>query len=361
MKENIYTRSQILYLTAIILISFGKGMGLPGNNSIYIILFSLAVVLIVLKISRDIWDISILYKVMIVGIIALVNFFFTREPAFLFSLVLLVGVKGISFHSILKVAFFSRIFAFITTVGLSFLGVLPKYEIVFYRNNTFISRFGYGFEHPNLLHSSFVMIVLFGMYLYYNKINLVHYTFILLLNLLIYYASASRTGFYIIIIAVVVHLFSQLSFFKNVLRIVLPWLQIILTLITITLALNIQKPIVARLDEYFTGRLYYANLQFQYFPSLLGRHYPSELNINFDNSYSMLFALYGIIVALLLHYWYCSTAVKIRKLSDFAPVFLFFVLSIIMFTESYYTNAVYNVTLFMTAIIFFNGEKEEFL
>ena len=348
---------EILFLVSLFLITFSKGIGLDSSSGLYLSVTISSFILILLKVTLEKWKIKDIYLIFLIVIIFGVSFIINHEEALLFTSIIAIGSKGISLKKIFSVMIISRVLGFIYNFFGTMLGFVENRSILFYRDGQIIVRNDFGFGHPNLLHSSILIIVLLYFFLRYYKISIMDYCVILSINYFFFQFSASRTGYYSVIIAVLIHIISRSDLYSNILRKIVPYVQFTLSFITLLLAYLYNNTLIQRLDILLTGRIYYSHEQLKYPLTLFGRDY-SQTKIIFDNSYSMLFSEYGLIISgiFLISYFYVSK--KVIHLKDFRYTYILLILSIVLFTESYYTNILYNISLFIVVKIYFNDIEE---
>lgn len=95
-------------------------------------------------------------------------------------------------------------YSFLVTLGgclvivlLSVTGILGSISLTqdYGRSDGVITRYTFGFGHPNSLQCMFFMLMLLGMYLYAQRMKWYTYLILLIANYGIYYLTDSRTGF----------------------------------------------------------------------------------------------------------------------------------------------------------------------
>ncbi|GGE24876.1 hypothetical protein [Streptococcus himalayensis] len=347
------TKNEILYLLPLLLISFVKGIGISSDNKVYVAVLLFGTVLIVMKSVKERWTRNEFIGLAALFLIGVLSLLMTKKETVLFSLLLVVGSKGIRLNKIFWTMLISRLVGFFYNVLLSVVGILPAKQAIFYREGVFISRYSFGFGHPNLFHSSFFMIVVLWLFLKFERLKLIEVFFLMICNFLIFSYSYSRTGFYMICLLFVGYYALQWKPVLKLLKIVVPYVQFFLLGLTLVLARLLGKSvIVQQLDIFLTGRLYYTHLQFQYPLTLFGRNYDGT-GILFDNSYSMIVMLYGVILAIIVSLAYYKTARFTANYGSLATNFVLVMISLLLFTESFYMNTLFNITLFIIAKYYF--------
>lgn len=124
-------------------------------------------------------------------------------------------------------------------------------------------------------------------------------------------------------------------------------------------------PIVSKLDNLLSGRIYYAKLILTDSLNLFGNeiNYFIDRYILFfhDNSYSSTLALSGIIITFGYMYLYFKTSRKLVQDHNIAALYLFVSNSLLFYSEDYIREPFLNITLFFIGKYIFNelGEINE--
>lgn len=181
--------------------------------------------------------------------------------------------------------------------------------------------------------------------------NLLAYCALFCVDWVIYKYSLSRTGFLVIILLLILGILSKIRWVNNFICRISVYIQIIIFMITIVLCTFLKNTELYRiLDNLMTGRLYYSVIQLSYLPRLFGRN----INVFFDNSYSMMISRYGILLTLIFLYFYYKTAKVSFKFGNTSLSIIFIILSVNFIGESSMPNALINISLLFMAKYFFN-------
>ena len=339
-----------------IIISFMKGIGLASSNQIYIACYVIGILLTFIKIFKVRYKKSEINTIGIILLIGIIDFIVGKETTILFTAIAIVTLKDIDIKKILKIIFFTRIFAFIIMITSSLLGIIPNNTIEFYREGIgFVNRMTLGYSHPNLTQASFVLIVVLYVYNYYEKIDLKRVVVLELLNCLIYHFTVSRSGFFILsIFLVYVYLMKRIKIVnKNSKRLLNVTLFFSILFSFIVAQVYGENIIVDKLDAILTGRIRYMSetLKNYQIPMFSTNKYN---NILFDNGYFDLIYNGG----LLAFAWYIYNQIKTNKIlvknnlerEIVVTLFLF----IYCITESYYASIIMNISLVFFAFYIFS-------
>ena len=143
-------------------------------------------------------------KIVILLIISIIICYSTMEIDFIYSLLLAIIFVKEENGDYLFVKYFvaSAICLFFLTITMGKVGIIDSYESVRLVDGILTHRNSLGFEHVNAVFKNFFPICL-GLYLlFYNKgkkEKIILYIMMVITGLLLYKATDSRTGFYVIL------------------------------------------------------------------------------------------------------------------------------------------------------------------
>lgn len=353
-------KNDLLYYISIFLVSFFKGFGLGSNDFIYQISMFTAIALCSLKIIIDLKngiEKEKLVQIFIVICVIMINFFILKDITLPLSIFFFLAIRGTSLYTVLYIVFFSKISSFLINILLVFMNIRDYKIIEFYRNG-FIYRNDFGFGHPNTFHYMLASIICLILVLFFKKIKIWHLFTILGINYVFYNFSQSRTGYFNIVLLVVFFFLIKNIKIKRIMYFISKYIQIFLLIFTYILSILLYKvEFVSTINQLLTGRIHYSNLQFQQGISIFGRNFDG-FNIIFDNSYSMILTMYGIIISFIFIYLYNKSIKYLIKYNVDSLVLMFLIFSVYMFTESYMVSSVINLTLLVFSKIYFNETEE---
>lgn len=358
--SHVKKREAVIYIF-FALIAFCKGLGLSSSSKIYIIMYIFGIIMVFLKISTEKYTYKELIPILILFLIGIVDLVFGGVTTVLFTAISLCCLKDINIKQIVKIMLFARMISFLLLILLSTTGIVENNVILHYRNGVgFINRYSLGYEHPNLTHSSFsIIVILFG-YLYYRKINLFYVFLIEIFNYILYSFTVSRTGFMIISIYLIFLLVvKNIKFIRENITKIINVLFIFFIFISFVLAWGYGKiPFFETLNSLLTGRInYMSQLLNNYSVPLIGRE--SYGNILFDNGYFSILYEGGLLASIWYFYYNfkVNKYIKQHKLIPEALLSIFFMFYCIF--ESYYMNILMNPCLFFIAYVIFTNRNEK--
>lgn len=360
------TKSEFLILLFIIPITFCKSIGLSSNNKIYYTIFIYGVFLAIVKLFKDKFSKKQFIGFTSIMLIGMLNFILERQTVVLFTAIILCSMKDIKVYKIMKYMFWIRLVAFIGIIVLTISGILENNYLLFYRDGEYIKRYSFIFGHPNLAHSSFTIIIILGIYIYYNKLNIINVAIIEIINYIMYNFTYSRTGFLICSIFVAFALVYKNSkilkkfCYKNI-----KYFLIILILITIISGILYSKSdILKKLDNVLTGRIGYISLLVNNYsiPVVGSDKYNSIAMI--DNGYISLLYEGGVLATIWYIYYYSRTSKLLIKNNMEKEILVMIIFMIYSMTESFYMNIIMNPSLLFFSYYIFQetnkkGEKNE--
>lgn len=350
-KENFITYIYFFIIT------FCKGIGLSGNNKFFIISSLVGTFLILLKLLSASLKKNDFIALIFIVLIGLVDYIVGGTTTILFTALALCCLKDTKLKSIIKIMFWTRLLTFIMMILLSSFGIIENNIIEQYRfGSGVISRYTFGYSHPNFTHSAFAIIVFLGGYLYGSKMKLPHYFLVFLANYIIYYFTISRTGYYLVFFYLILLFFhNKVRWTKKIEPFILKYLFFVVFGLSVFCAYSYGKiDFVNHLDNALTGRIRYLNLLVtNYNPPLFGSTI-YEGKILFDNGYFSLLYEGGILAAIyFVFYMFKSNKYLIKnKMSD--EILLVIIFMIYCTFESYYPSILMNPSLLMFCYSIFN-------
>ncbi|CNH10878.1 TPA: hypothetical protein ACGL3H_000157 [Streptococcus agalactiae] len=302
-----------------------------------------------------------------VTILFVLNSFFSKGNSWLSILIILLGSRKIAIDRIIDSLLICKIISFIGVLTFVNLHILENKQVLTYRYGEVVARHAYGFNHPNTLHAFFFIIIMLFIYRFFTKLKYLHLVIILIINQYIYSISVARTGYFLVIFAVVFYIILRNNFLiQQVTFKIAPYVQFIAMFSLLLFSLFFfNTPIVSKLDNLLSGRIYYAKLILTDSLNLFGNeiNYFIDRYILFfhDNSYSSTLALSGIIITFGYMYLYFKTSRKLVQDHNIAALYLFVSNSLLFYSEDYIREPFLNITLFFIGKYIFNelGEINE--
>lgn len=235
-KVNICECFYLLYLSVMF---FARGIGLYDGMTLYnallvcgCILFGLKVLLTEHTILEYVWMTAFL----VIGFLVYKN---TGEKGLIVCIITMIGIKGVSIHRVFRTGAVVWTLSFICIMALTIWRIAPE-KILMHNKRGFgyVICHGLGYPHPNVLHISYIVLIMLIMYCIKSKgkRSLIISTGLCMLgNLFVFTYSVSFTGFIGTTFYLVVNLYLQMRNKKTIgekilLQLMLP-LEVIFSII----------------------------------------------------------------------------------------------------------------------------------
>lgn len=358
MKKLKVDKNNLVVYIFFFLISFCKGIGLSNASQIYLVIYLIGVILATIKLFKigfNQREILLLGSIFIIGVL---DFILGKETTILFTSITLIFLKNTNLKNVIKTLFIGRVFGFLLMIFMPLIGMIEMNTLNFYRAGEFITRYAFGYSHPNLAHSTFDIIVIMWLYLYNTKINLVNIATLEILNYILYKYTASRTGFLLLaIFLLIAYILKKKENFQKKLPKYLNIVFILLILCSILFAIGYGKvSIVNKLDVVLTGRIKYMSILINnYLPPIIKSK--SYAGILFDNGYFDLIYNGGLLASI----WFICMQIKtnniIKKKNLYNEALLSLMFFVCSITESYYVSSLMNVSILFIAYALYGPSK----
>lgn len=142
--------------------------------------------------------------------------FYTTRGFVLRAVLLILASKRIESKKVLKYYLIVNAIAYIVIMLASGLGISGNWmeEDAFRAVDEVKNRYVWGFNSPNTTHYALIRLILVAMYIWWDKIKLLHIIIIFGLNYALYTLTDSRTGFMVGLVACVLSVF--FLYFKKI-------------------------------------------------------------------------------------------------------------------------------------------------
>lgn len=240
-----------------------------------------------------------LIRISIFLCIALFFVIFQQDVNFLISLIFAIIIMKNQDKDFIKIFFFSSIILYLFTIVLYLLEVRPDNVMIRYVEGIIQKRYSLGFSHPNEVFLFYLPIVLSGYYLFSNK--KIYYIIMLLASCILYKLSLCRTGFYTVLIFLIL---SKIYPIKKIAKsniFVIKNIIFIFTIISLLVAYLFGNELNNTISSLLSGRPYYWNyyLNHNLMFTLLGKNKVEGYYL--DNFYIYLLVQLGIIGTYIYH------------------------------------------------------------
>ncbi|MBQ8833642.1 MAG: hypothetical protein IJ001_01790 [Oscillospiraceae bacterium] len=346
----------------IFLITLLKSLGARAEDPVYVIAFIIGCFSILIKMLREQFTRHELISVIFIIIVGTADFILGNATTVLFTAIAICGTKNIDKSHVVRIVFWTRLIAFFALISLSAFGIIENEVVQVYRNDVAINRYMLGHDHPNMAHMSFAIIVVLMLYLYGEKMRLLHYCALLICNLVLYKFTYSRTGVLLILVSILfdagVKNFQIQKLSMRLLKNLYIW-EFVLTLF-VALAYG-RIELLDGLNKMLTGRVWYMHtLLTNFAPPIFGSMEYNQY-VNIDNGYISLLYQGGILAFVWFSYYVITLMKKLyveNRVRDFFLVINFIVYS---FTESFFPAISINISLLFLGEVIFQIKPKKYM
>lgn len=354
--------AEIFYYVFFILLLFAKCIGLYDGQPAFKILLVFALAAWAAKMWLTDYSIKeFICIAVLLGMGGLV-YLTSGEKGALLYMFMITGLKNVSLKRVFTVgaAVWSGVF-----VLFGWLNALHLLESPFKVHDKFglgpVIRWGLGYSHPNVLHVSYLVLVMFFVYAIGEKYNWKHAIGLMLGNALIFLYSLSSTG----VIAVTFYLGlalygrykKQLNKVEKVLiQAVLP----VCVLFSLIAPLILQGRAFEFVNNLTNTRLnlakYFLTLQPPtWFGTRVADLITSQLTM--DNSYVNAFVTYGVVMFVFIVGFYLALIHKCCKEQKKGELCIILACLVAGITEPFLFNtSIKNISLLFAGMLLFNGK-----
>lgn len=355
-------KKDIPVLIFVFIMFFLKGIGLSATDKIYTVMYVVSLIFATVKIFNSKYKKKQFINIVILILIGLVNFIFNGETTILFTALLLFTIKDVNLKKIFKTIFLARFISYVFMIILPIFGITQMNVFKFYRASIgqFVNRYAFGFSHPNLAHSSFLLIIILIGYLFYNKINMRHLFLIEIINYILYTFTYSRTGFFLLTFYVTVLFLAKKS--KRISGFICNNLNRFLfcfIIVSFLLAIGYNKiEFINKIDILLTGRISYMQTVFYNYriPLISSNRY---IGVLFDNGYFDLIYNGGFLAFIWFMYNQIKTNNIIKENFMIKEALMTLFLMFYSLFESYYPSIMMNVSLILFVYFMYDYNDEK--
>ena len=333
------------------------------------------------------YSISTIIRITLILLLTIIVKFVTDDSSFFQLFILIIGSYDIEFKKIVKWTLISEIILFLIIVCACILKIIPNY--VYSRKGSTIKRYSLGFKYstsPSIFIFYFTMLYI---YLRDKKIKKIEYIMLLIPNILIYYLTDSRTGFFCTVLLMLLSFIYNLknekinNIFVFLSKYIFYFFAVVSIILMVLYHFSTEKFI--KLNDILSGRLQLTeNAINEYGIKPFGNKIEwvglcdvnvsnkgkniSEFNM-IDNSYLNLLIVYGVIPFILVLFLYSNIANYIKKTkNEYLSIFLL-VIAINAFIDPILIRLMNNVFMLLFCYTFiskkqrrtFYGNKNDYL
>lgn len=344
----------------IFLITLFKGLGAESNNVGYIGAFLFGCFVIFGKISREHYSKKEMISMLIILLIGVLDLIVGNTTTILFTAIAICGIKNVDFDHVVKIVLWTRIVTFLILIFGSTVGLINNEVLPFWRDGSFINRYSFGYDHPNMAQAALTIIIILILYLYGSQFRIWSYAILIAMDYLFYRFTFSRTGLIIGIICIVLDFITKNEKIRNVIMKSIRYSYWIFLIITFAVGILYTKiPVLTKVDVLFSGRIQYISILLKSnFPLLIGTTKYNAI-VNFDNGYITLLYQGGILAFLWFTYYITKTYKNAYIKGLYKQYFLIFDFLLYAMTESFFMSIAVNISLIFIGNVLFKNKKYE--
>lgn len=362
-KMKNVTLQEILYYIFWGIMLFAKGTGMIEGSTSFKICLVVSAFALACKLVMSRYKVyEAVFVVLLVGIAAYI-YFSTGNMSALLVVGVAVGLKGMDERKVMYVGAVIWILSFLGTVLLSLTGIHQGTMLVHEKLGLGpVLRWSMGYTHPNVLHISYVIFMVFALYLWNQKKHRKQWLMALALfagNLYIFMYSMSFTGFLmaIIFLVIYIYLFSHEELLKIDKILVYAVIPCCLLFAFGAPFLDQNSYLFNRINNILNTRLLASKVYLQSYPiTWFGTRFDNRTSFALDSSYITAFLGYGVILFLLIVAGYLFTVHYYIKRKEKLELAVICALLIAGITEPFLFNTSFkNITLVFLGVWFYSG------
>lgn len=264
------------------------------------------------------WNVEEIIKVIIILIISLLVYAYSKESLYLTLIFSAIVMKNISYKNAAKTIFIVRLLMTLSIVLLGLVGFLPLNKMIISKGIFgYAVGYGLGYQHPNNLAQALFLLCCLYLCIEKEKLNSFKIYSIVFIDLFIYAITKSKTTCIILLIVCVCLLIRNKKIFLKVVKSTALWYVFSITVVSIIIPMmyanlpNYLHNFIYSINGILNGRFSNASMLFITYPiTLFGKivdtqklEYLFGYNV-IDNGYTFLFFNYGVIGFALLIFLY---------------------------------------------------------
>ena len=349
-SDKLKLASNIYYLYIICIITYYAFRITTLNQHISLFLY-LAVPLFLIKVlltryTKEEWIFGIC-----IGILVAFVTYIVKETSMLIVFCSIFAFKGADLNKSLKIQFFIRFGSMVLVVLLAALNLTSN--VITFRNdlNNMVSRYSFGYAHPNFLGSAVCVLISLYLFLFLKqKRYILKLIGCLAADVLLYYVTASRTNFLIILLTLIAFYLYRRFHIEKVIGALAYFTFPALLVASYILPQLLKYRWVHKLDALMQYRISLSEgYRVKYPISFWGHNIISFHNGILDSGYLQILLKYGIIITLILVVFYFITVKKLIQKGRYSELILMVSVAIHGFTGNVLNSVMFNFTFFFMA------------
>ncbi len=238
---------------------------------------------------------------LLMGTLGIISYLAIREEKAICIIMMVIASKEIPVKKIVHILFWSMLGTSVVVIFIALFGYgQPLVDVRDYGRGVIEARWGFGLGHANNMHGMVWYLVTLLILGYYEVLSRKHYIGLSILNILLFQATASRTGFLLVQVMIIMAwlTWAQIKWIENTWLYVVSYIGIII-LITLTIMAGLYgtkfHPMMELVDRLLSGRLEF----FRWYAGIDTWRWiqAQEIKGLIDNGIAKLFASNGYVIA----------------------------------------------------------------
>ena len=301
----------------------------------------------------------------IIGVLVLYISIVCNEYVIALTYLAIISIKGIEIKKVVKIMFITKLILISTHIIIYCLS-LNENTVMYYTSNG-EARHTLFLGHPNTVAGIIMWMIMEYIYLKYEKVNIMTYLGLIILDVAIYYLTKSRTVLIAFSIFIILLIISKKIKNKQILIAISRRILLILSLIIISLSVFYSKiPNIDYVDQLLSRRISLGKIAIDNYGLTLLPHEINydvvvkwedeyEMNLVLDSLYIRSAVSYGLIVLILIVYGFHK---KSRYITIREAVFII-LFAITGITENYVLNTYICFPLMFLGYILYEKREEK--
>ena len=357
----------VFFMTIKTSLSFSKII--PYNDLLDNMLVSISLLCFIIVILNKKYNLKTLIIYLVIGILTLYSCIITGENLIMITVISILALRNFSFDKFINQIFKIEITIIMIHLIYSFICLIFLQSTKISQNIMGITRFDFGFSHPNVFSSYLYGVILMWVWLNYSNIQFKQIVGIFSIGVISYAFTKTRTSFINLIIMLMLVVFckklkkNQSKVIKKISMMIVP----MLSLISLIMIINYDKRIevIDFIDNLLTQRVKlgayaYVRSGITIFGQYIDYYNAVEwtekwrlTNFTFDNIYTYFISTLGIIWIVIISFLFYKIA---RKSSNKVHIFIIS-WSLYGVTEIHGLNGFYCFPIFLV-IFYLNKDKK---
>lgn len=356
----------VFYYISVLSMIFGKSLGLYSGNKEYALILVFSMLFLGLKLVFTRYSVKEFIFVAAIIAYSLIIYLTTGYYTFAISVLVVSGAKGVDAKELLKSMLFIKIVCLLVLFSASSLGIIANKVVDQYTDGM---AYSFGYQSPNEFMQNIFMIVAIMFYVWFEKVNILHFAFSAYAFYGVYRVTNSKTGmllgFCFLFAMLVVKIIDKLGKHGEKLKQIVTALTIPTSVLCFvgTMVASVKfdagNKILFTIDQMITGRLriqhqYWLNYGFSVFGKDISkaamRFDGVQINNGFlDNNYWCSFYKYGFVTEAIFLAFLVLGSYYYYKKKEYNAVIIINLLCLYGLMEDFMINAFVNPFLIFIA------------